>query len=111
MTLFSVLAASSKTNGVVTVIGIAAFMAIRAIYNKNFSFRWPTSDLSPAILYGFISLLLVVINPLNQYIENLQLYGTPVVMNMDRADLPQLFTPTEVNRPGIISIQDGFFYL
>ena len=109
MTLFSVLAASSKTNGAVTVAAIAAFLVIRAAYARNFSLRWPESDLLPAVLYGLLTLLLVVLNPLNQYIQNIQLYGSPVVMNMDRADFPQLLTPTETERPGIVSIQDGFF--
>jgi hypothetical protein len=109
MVVFSALAVLSKSNGAVTVMGIVAFLITRTIYNKNIPFSWTKGDLPAAIAYGAFTVLLVVINPLGQYLDNLKYYGTPVTINMERAALPSLFEPTEVYRPGIISIQDGFF--
>ena len=108
MCLYAVTAASSKTNGALVIAGIAGFLGLRAIFTRNFSLRWAGGDLLPAFLFGLVTLAVVVLNPLNQYYQNMQLYGQPVTLNTIPADFPQLLTPTETLRPGIVSIADGF---
>ena len=116
MSLYAVMAASSKTNGALVIAGIAGFLVLRSIFTRNiepmgtshFSLRWAGGDLLPACLFGLVSLVLMLLNPLNQYYQNMQLYGQPVTLNTSTADFPQLVTPTETLRPGIVSIADGF---
>ena len=58
----------------------------------------------------FISVLTIsVINPLNQYIFNYKKYGSPLLLNIEKAPFPDLIQKTESNRPGILSISDGLF--
>jgi hypothetical protein len=54
--------------------------------------------------------LLVVVNPLSQYVGNQKAYGRPVLLNINTLPLPPLVGRTVHNdRGGILSIRDGFF--
>ena len=53
--------------------------------------------------------LLTLLNPLSQYWTNIRQFGTPITLNVPPEPFPSLFEKTYVRRPGIISIQDGFF--
>lgn len=103
--LFCVLAISSKTNTWITCIAILISFFIKAWVQRNKSFI-------PALLgvTFFISVLTIsVINPLNQYISNYKKYGSPLLLNIQKAPFPDLIQKTESNRPGILSISDGLF--
>jgi hypothetical protein len=105
LALWVVLAASTKTNGWVVFIAILLTLLLRAIFDLKNRLRLETYLLA----YLVIVPLLVTFNPLNQYLVNNQKYGTPLVVNINRAPPPSLFTQTSTNKPGILSIQDGFF--
>jgi hypothetical protein len=104
-TLFAILAASTKTNGWVVFAAILLALLLRALFDPKNRLRIETYLLGYLILVP----LLVVLNPLNQYIHNYRVYGAPVVVNINRAAPPRLFEQTSTNKPGIRSIADGFF--
>lgn len=103
--LFTFLAASTKTNGWVTFTAILLALLIRALRDPANRLRLETY----ALAWLLIVPAAVSLNPLNQYFSNVQKYGTPLVTNINRAAPPALFEPTPTNKPGLLSIQDGFF--
>jgi hypothetical protein len=105
LTLFVILTASTKTNGWVTFVIILLTLLIRVLIDPKNRLRLETYLLA----YLIIIPLFVTLNPLNQYIVNNQKYGAPVVVNINRAPPPALFEKTPTNKPGILSVQDGFF--
>lgn len=105
LTGFAILAASTKTNGWVTFIVILLALLIRAMHDRPNRLQIETG----LLVYTLLVPLFVTINPLNQYLTNYREYGTPLVVNINRAAPPRLFTPTDTNKPGLLSIQDGFF--
>ncbi len=105
MLVCSALAIASKTNGWVTMLTIAVALAIKLWAQAGQ--RRKAAGFLLAFLLGVP--LLTLLNPLSQYLTNLQKYGSPVMMNIDRQPLPQLFTWTFTPRAGVTSIKDGFF--
>jgi hypothetical protein len=103
--LFTLLAISSKTNTWVIAIAIFMVMIIKAWTQKK-NFVVP-------VLIGLVFILATLtfstLNPLNQYISNYQKHGSPILLNMDKKPFPNFFGETEVGKPGILSIYDGFF--
>ncbi len=102
--LFTLLGISSKTNIWVTAIALLSVMFIKAWTQKR--------DHASYVFTGLIFILAVFIvstlNPLNQYISNSQKYDVPVLLNMEKKPFPNFFVKTEVGRPGILSVYDGF---
>ena len=59
-------------------------------------------------------LVLTTLNPLTQFVTNTQKFGSPIVNSSKRLPLPGVFKQTShykeyFFKPGIVSIQDGFF--
>lgn len=103
--LYLSLGISAKTNSWVTAF---------AIFLSLLTWVWMlkekrTKALAYALPFLFVVAGLSLLNPLNQYFVNYKNYGSPVLMNIDRPPLPHFFEITYPRRPGIISIQDGFF--
>ena len=104
MLLFSILCISSKTNGWVTPLAITLALLIKAwIQNKRSVRLWLTG-----ILFIAITLLVSVLNPLNQYIPNVQKFGSPFLINVSRKPMP-LIRWKSPKDCGIRSILDGYF--
>jgi hypothetical protein len=102
--LFSLLCISSKSNGWVTPIAITLVLLIKAwIQNKHAARPWLTG-----FLFFAAVLVISIINPLNQYIPNIQKYGFPLQMNVDIKSRPSFITPTQ--KPcGMRSVLDAYF--
>lgn len=103
--LFVVLSASAKSNGIIIFLVILLVLVLRFVLDT-------TRRISTLLYIGIFSIvcpLLIVVNPLNQYIQNYIHYGKPVLVNIPRQILPNFVEPTFLGRPGIISIVDGFF--
>jgi hypothetical protein len=105
MLLFTILGISSKTNVWITAIAILLALLVNAFVEKQNRVRMLWS----AGLFGLLTLVISIFNPLNQYISNVREYGSPILLNIDRQPLPDFFLQTSAYRPGILSIQDGFF--
>ena len=105
MLLFTILGICSKTNVWITAIAILLALLIKAFVEKQGRSRMLWS----AVLFGLLTLVISIFNPLNQYISNVQDYGSPILLNIDQQPLPDFFKQTSAARPGILSIQDGFF--
>lgn len=104
--LFTSLAISSKTNTLVTVIAIAIAFFIKAWVDRE--------QRSTTVKYTLAFLIAIpavaFLNPLNQWVTNLHKYGMPLTLSLDPEPFPNLFVESETRaRPGILSIQDGFF--
>ena len=77
--LFSLLCISSKSNGWVTPIAITLALLIKAWIEKKHAARlWLTG-----FVFIAATLIFSILNPLNQYIPNIQKYGFPLQMNVD----------------------------
>ena len=109
--IFSSLSVLSKTNGVVTVLSIGATYVLEFFAQRNFKVGWRYNQLLIAGFYGLCVLVLVVLAPTSQFISNFNKFGTPTTLNISSSDnpLPSFFVKTETIKPGILSIQDGFF--
>jgi hypothetical protein len=104
MLFFVVLGIS--TEATVWVIAIVIFMALMVkawTHRENLRHSFLI-----ALLFVFSTLLISTINPLNQYIHNIEVHGKPILLNMEPKEFPNYFHKTEVGRPGILSIYDGF---
>lgn len=103
--MFVVMAISSKTNTLVTFIAITMALFIKGLAQIKITTR--------PLMMGFVFALSVVVisilNPLNQYISNYEKYGSPTLTNIEKQPFPHLFKKTIADRPGILSIADGFF--
>lgn len=105
------LAVVSKSNGWTTPIAIWLALLVFAAAQKKGPLPWAV-----AMAFPLAVALLSFLNPVGQYAYNLQHSGTPVLVNMDQAPPPSLFTPPPPAVPyrspaggAIASIQDGFF--
>jgi len=100
------LAISTKTNGIVTFGVLLLLLLIRIWRSPAQRTRYEAFTLAYLVLIP----VLLLANPFNQYISNLQKYGSPFLLNISRQPLPAWDTLTETNaRPGILTLQDGFF--
>jgi len=101
--LFAALGIATKTNAWSTAIAIFLILGIKAVKEKQFN--------GFVIAATFIITVSVAIflNPLSQYIVNIQTYGTPVTLNVEPEPFPSFINNTYIRRPGITSIQDGLF--
>lgn len=109
--LFSVLAIISKANAIITTCAIGMAIALEALAKRDYFIHLKKNKLVIAGIYGISVLLLVVLIPTSQVIANYQKYGTPFTFNMSipLQPLPHFFEKTDTYKPGILSIQDGFF--
>ncbi len=103
--LFAGLGFSAKSNALVTAGAIFLSLLFRA-----YSLRKREAS-AAALMFAVAVILLAALNPLGQYAENYRKYGSIVVMNrgIQRHNFPSFFEKTYVERPGIVSIADGFF--
>ena len=101
--LFVSLGVATKTNVFVT-----AFAILFALFVKAFSKRQSATLYSAALFLPSI-LVLSFLNPLTQYVTNYQNSGSIVGINMPPQPFPSFFEKSYINRPGIVSIQDGIF--
>jgi hypothetical protein len=108
--LFLLLAVSTKVTGL--IVFAAIFLSFLLA-----SWAWDEKKGSMAA-YGLILLatviLLTVLNPLSQVVTNYQNFGSPFANTRGKLPLPVIFQKTYKYkkyqfRPGIVSIQDGFF--
>jgi Dolichyl-phosphate-mannose-protein mannosyltransferase len=106
--LFSLLAVSTKANGWIVVIAI--FLSFLVI-------AWARRS-KQKLIYAPLFLVMVftvsVVNPLTQFVTNYREFGSFITKNEESLPLPPLFPQPETYqgdqfRPGILSIQDGFF--
>jgi|CXWL01.1.fsa_nt_gi hypothetical protein len=102
--IFSALAVMTKTNGWVTVIAIAIAFFVRSSQPKI----GLTKGLFFAATYPILVVSLILLNPLSQYVQNYQRYGSPVALNIDPQQQPLFLEKTYIPYAGILSIQDGF---
>ena len=103
MLLFSLLCISSKTNGWITPIAITIALCGKAWMQKKQAVRlWLTG-----LLFIAATLVFSILNPLNQYIPNVQKFGSPFLINVSRKQRPYFFTMNS-NVCGIRSIVDGY---
>jgi hypothetical protein len=103
--LFTVLTVSSKSNGWVTALAIFLTLLVKMWVEKRSMLR----NGLIACSFGAVVLVLAYLNPLNQYVPNINKYGAPLVLNIEKQPFPDFFEKTAIDRPGILSIQDGFF--
>ncbi len=103
--LFIVLGISSKINALVTGIAIPLTLLIKAWTKKEE--RAQTLLLTLLLITGIAGLSLI--NPLDQFIITYKKSGLPFVNGIPRQPLPHLFEQTIAAKPGILSIEDGFF--
>jgi hypothetical protein len=104
--LFVVLGICSKTNAWITAIAIFLALLIQAWLEEK-AHRVKMVLISG--LFGASTLILSILNPLNQYITNYREYGSPLLLNIDKPPFPHFLEQTSAYRPGILSIQDGIF--
>ena len=100
--LFTVLGISSKTNVWITAAAIFLALLIQAWMEMQNRLRM----LRMACLFGLLTMLLSILNPLNQYISNYREYGLPILLNIDRQPFPHFLVQTTAYRPGILYSAD-----
>ena len=101
--LFVSMSIATKTNAWSTAIAFFVILFMKAIADKRFS------HVLVALIFVLAVPILTLLNPLSQYLINIQKFGSPVTLNVSPESFPSLFEKTYVRRPGILSIQDGFF--
>ena len=94
---------ATKTNTWSTALAIFVILFIKPITDKRLY------GVLVALIFMLVVPILTLLNPLSQYWVNIQKYGVPVTLNVPPEPFPSFFEKTYVRRPGIISIQDGFF--
>jgi len=101
--IFVSLSLATKTNTWSTAIAILIVLFIKCAFDRRM--------IQSLVIVMFILAvtLLTLLNPLSQYWTNIRNFGTPVTLNVVLEPLPSFFEKTAVRRPGILSIQDGFF--
>jgi len=98
---FIALGVATKTNIWATTLAIFLALLIKSIKGKLF-----LGTLIAVVFLLGVSIA-TLLNPLSQYLANLEKYGTPVTLNVVKEPFPAFFEKTYVRRPGILSIQDG----
>jgi hypothetical protein len=92
---------ATKTNVWTTALAVFIILLVMSIKEKLFL----RTLIAVAFLLGVS--IVTLLNPLSQYLANLEKYGTPVTLNVVKEPFPAFFEKTYVRRPGILSIQDG----
>jgi Dolichyl-phosphate-mannose-protein mannosyltransferase len=100
---FVALGVATKTNIWATTLAIFLALLVMSIKGKSFL----RTLIAVFFLLGVS--IVTLLNPLSQYLVNLQKYGTPMTLNVVKEPFPAFFKKTYVRRPGILSIQDGIF--
>ncbi len=100
---FVALGVATKTNIWATTLAIFLVLLAKSIKVKSFR-----GTLIAVVFLLGVSIV-TLLNPLSQYLVNLQKYGTPATLNVVKEPFPAFFGKTYVRRPGILSIQDGIF--
>jgi hypothetical protein len=101
--LFQSLGIATKANIFVTAFAIVFTLFVKAFSSGQRRMLYSAALFLPAVL------ILSFLNPLTQYLTNYQNYGSVVGMNKPKQPFPAFFEKSYVVRPGIVSIQDGFF--
>jgi hypothetical protein len=107
---FILLAVSTKVTSWIAFVAIfLGFLVHLWVQHEKFSRK--LIHLSIPLVTVFI---LTTLNPLSQFITNTEKFGSPIVSRDKRLPLPGFFAQTThykdyYFRPGIVSIQDGFF--
>jgi hypothetical protein len=109
---FTLLGISTKTHVWVTAIAILMVFFIQVWIRKEQRIR----TVIFSVMFFLTVPVLTFLNPLSQYIANYQEYGTPASINVPMPPFPNWinYTPgcdlgQPYCRPGILSIQSGFF--
>jgi hypothetical protein len=100
---FVAMGAATKTNIWGTALAIFGALLIWGVKEKRLR------GIMIAVVFLLGVFLATILNPLSQYWDNFQRYGTPVTLNVKKEAFPSFFEKTYVRRPGIVSIQDGLF--
>jgi hypothetical protein len=108
--IFTLLAVATKVTGIV-VFGSILLGFLAAFWLKK---AQRPLILKNILLFVGLVVVLTALNPLSQVITNIQKFGAPFVSNDKWLPLPEFFQQTTrypgyFFRPGIVSIQDGFF--
>ena len=100
---FVAMGVATKTNIWATTLAIFLTLLVKSIKEKSFL------ETLIAVVFLLGVSIVTLLNPLSQYLVNLQKYGTPVTLNVVKEPFPAFFEKTYIRRPGILSIQDGIF--
>jgi hypothetical protein len=106
MTIFAVLAALAKGNGIV-VFGAAAAALIHGLVRRVRT-PSPARRVQAGQVAFFIVASLVLVVAFGSYRQNARDLGSPFAINGPRAPRPLFVERTSVYRPGITSIVDGY---
>ncbi|MES2680561.1 MAG: glycosyltransferase family 39 protein [Bacteroidota bacterium] len=105
--LFSVLAAITKTNGLVIIIAVILVLIIKILYTKNYKFPLRKGYLGGLLFFLFATTFCV--GYFGEYYGKYKKYGKPVVFNTATGELPHLFEKTNFRNPGVQSVIGGYF--
>jgi len=101
--IFVSLGITTKSNIFITAVGIQLALLVKAFTKKQRFIFFRAALFLPGVL------VILFLNPISQYLSNYRNFGSVVGMNMEEQPIPDLFEKSYVARPGIVSIQDGFF--
>jgi hypothetical protein len=109
LVLFCLLTVATKATG--WIIFLAVFLSLLAASSLGAEKKRLAGYTA---LFLTLTLGLTALNPLAQFGTNYQKFGAPIVTRDKQLPLPGFFQPTSHYkdyhfRPGIVSIQDGFF--
>lgn len=107
MTIFAILGAISKPNGLFLFPGTLLVFLFKIIKRKVFSLSFNKSYLLHLLIFSIA--FLVIVPFLGQYLYDYYKYGSPFIINMAKAPLPNFLKETYVYRPGITSIVNSYF--
>jgi hypothetical protein len=103
---FLILGISTKTNALVTFIAIVGALTVWTfVAEKGKRSRNLLITAVFSISVGIISL----VNPLDQYIPNIQKNGSPILININKDPIPHFSGKYSADASGIWYIGDGFF--
>ena len=102
--LFVILGISTKTNAWVTFFAIL-FVLLLKIYLKE----QHKKNILITVVFLFSVTALSFVNPLNQYLPNIQKYGTPILLNIIKDPLPHFSGDYSADASGVWYVGDGFF--
>jgi hypothetical protein len=105
MTVATALGIVSKTNGVITFAAIALALTLFAVTAGGRN-RSVLRSYAVAFVLGVV--LLEILNPLGQAVQNWRREGSPFALNIEAAPSPRLIEQTFTDLPGVRSIADAF---
>ena len=104
--LFLLLAISTKVTGWIAFIAIFLCLLFMS-WHQHSKKMWEYAFVLPIVV-----MLISTLNPLSQFITNLQIYHRPIANSSDKQPFPPFFTDPLTTRygfrPGITSVVDGF---